>query len=181
MDTVLKFADGQAFRRWLEEHAAESAGVWLLFGKKGGPATLTSQEALEEALCFGWIDGQLQKLDDFRYRKYFARRNTGSRWSEKNLALAQRLIDADRMTPQGMKALDRALKAGPRSMPDSAAMRVFTELLQRHPCACANFLSMSASVRRTYAGFYFEAKSEKTRRARLEKIVGRLNGNLKPM
>ena len=61
---MLVFANRQDFRTWLCANCAASGGVWLLFGKPGGPATLTAGEALEEALCFGWIDGQMQRLDD---------------------------------------------------------------------------------------------------------------------
>ena len=61
----------------------QSEGVWLLIGKAGGPKTIKAHEALEEALCFGWIDGVMQKIDDKTYKKYFARRRKNSKWSEK--------------------------------------------------------------------------------------------------
>ena len=75
---MLVFANRQDFRTWLCANCAASGGVWLLFGKPGGPATLTAGEALEEALCFGWIDGQMQRLDDKSYRKYFSRQQPPS-------------------------------------------------------------------------------------------------------
>ncbi len=74
----LEFASREDFRSWLEEHGASSGGVWLLFGKPGGPKTLKAGEALEEALCYGWIDGQMKSIDETRYRKYFARRRPDS-------------------------------------------------------------------------------------------------------
>ncbi|MDR2932819.1 MAG: hypothetical protein LBV27_06890, partial [Oscillospiraceae bacterium] len=64
MDDVLLFPDRAAFREWLDKNGESSGGVWLVFGKKGGPKTLKAGEALEEALCFGWIDGQMQSLAD---------------------------------------------------------------------------------------------------------------------
>lgn len=64
MGELLEFSDRAAFRAWLENNSTSSGGVWLLFGKKGGPATLSANDALKEALCFGWIDGQMQSLDD---------------------------------------------------------------------------------------------------------------------
>ena len=67
MSDVLKFANQEEFRRWLSEHCLSSAGVWLLFGKAGGPKTIKAGEALEEALCFGWIDGQMQRIETRRW------------------------------------------------------------------------------------------------------------------
>ena len=89
MGDSMEFASREAFRRWLSEHGQSSAGVWLLFGKAGGPKTLKAGEALEEALCFGWIDGQMQRIDEKSYRKYFSQRRDRSKWSEKNKALVQ--------------------------------------------------------------------------------------------
>ena len=82
MGDVMQFADREAFREWLSEHCLSSAGIWLLFGKAGGPKTVKAGEALEEALCFGWIDGQMQSIDDQTYRKYFSIRREKSKWSD---------------------------------------------------------------------------------------------------
>jgi uncharacterized protein YdeI (YjbR/CyaY-like superfamily) len=92
MEKLLTFVDRQAFRKWLGKHGPESDGVWLLFGKKGKIATLTAAEALEEALCHGWIDGHVKSIDENSYKKYFARRLPKSNWSEKNKKLAQHLF-----------------------------------------------------------------------------------------
>ena len=70
MSDVLEFATREDFRKWLYDNCLSNDGVWLLFGKAGGHRTLKAEEALEEALCFGWIDGQMQSLDDKYYRKY---------------------------------------------------------------------------------------------------------------
>ncbi len=70
-DNIMQFTNRTEFRAWLEENCQTASGIWLLFGKAGGPETLTAGEALEEALCFGWIDGQMQKIDDKSYKKYF--------------------------------------------------------------------------------------------------------------
>lgn len=79
MTEYLRFGSRESFRFWLQENAALSGGVWLLFGKQGGPKTIKASEALEEALCFGWIDGQMQSLDESRYIKYFSvRRKTAN-------------------------------------------------------------------------------------------------------
>ena len=186
MDQVLTFADRQAFREWLGKYGTESSGVWLLFGKKGQLVTLTAGEALEEALCYGWIDGQMQSIDKNTYKKYFARRLPKSKWSVKNKELAQTLMEKGLMTRQGLEAIEHARKDGlwdnaKRVIIDDQQIQMFREVIQPYEPAYTNLLAMSHSVQRTYTGFYLDAKSDKTRQARLEKIIDRLNRNLKPM
>ena len=186
MSEVLEFSDRQMFRQWLDKMGLESEGIWLLFGKKGGPATLSAGEALEEALCYGWIDGQMQSLDGTRYKKYFARRTAKSNWSDKNKKLAQVLVDRGLMTQRGLEAIENAKKNGTWDAPartriSDEQIEDFRQLVRQYEPAYANLLGMALSAQRTYAGFYFDAKADKTRQARLEKIVDRLNKNLKPM
>ena len=83
MSEIMEFANREEFREWLSEHCLSNVGIWLLFGKAGGPKTIKAGEALEEALCFGWIDGQMQSIDDKTYKKYFSMRREKSKWSEK--------------------------------------------------------------------------------------------------
>ncbi|MCC8165640.1 MAG: YdeI/OmpD-associated family protein [Planctomycetes bacterium] len=186
MSEILEFHDRAAFRAWLEQYGETSGGVWLLFGKKGGPVTLSAHEALEEALCFGWIDGQMQSLDATRYKKYFACRTAKSNWSDKNKKLAQSLLDRNLVATPGLDAINAAQKRGdwerssPGAVPEAAVQDFINRLDGLEP-ARSNLLAMSPSVQRTYAGFYFDAKQEKTRQSRLEKITDRLNHNLKPM
>ena len=185
MADALAFSNRKMFRRWLEKHGADSGGVWLLFGKKGGPPTLTAHEALEEALCFGWIDGQMRRLDEYGYKKYFARRTAKSNWSEKNKKLAMELIDKESMSQAGFAAIETAKKNGcwesPKSRADDGQIDSFILLVKSHEPAYGNLMAMPLSIRRTYAMYYFDAKMDKTRQARLEKIIDRLNRNLKPM
>ncbi len=186
MKKILTFTDRQAFREWLGKYGTESDGVWLLFSKKGKIVTLSAAEALEEALCHGWIDGQMQSLDDNTYKKYFARRLPKSKWSVKNKELAQILMKKGLMTRQGLEAIERARKNGlwddaKRVIIDDQQIQMFREMIQPYEPAYTNLLAMSHSVQRTYTGFYLDAKSDKTRQARLEKIIDRLNRNLKPM
>lgn len=74
MEETMIFDNRQKFREWLMVNCESSQGIWLLFGKKGGPKTIKANEALEEALCFGWIDGVMQSIDDTSYKKYFSLR-----------------------------------------------------------------------------------------------------------
>jgi uncharacterized protein YdeI (YjbR/CyaY-like superfamily) len=186
MGKVLTFADKQAFREWLGTYGTKSDGIWLLFSKKGRAVTLTAGDALEEALCHGWIDGQMQSIDDYTYKKYFARRVPNSRWSVKNKELAQTLIEKGLMTQQGLEAIERAKNCGSwdnakRIIIDDEQVQMFKVIIQPFGSASTNFLAMSSSVQRTYTGFYLDAKSDNARQARLDKIIDRLNQNLKPM
>lgn len=85
MNDIMEFANREDFREWLREHCLSNAGIWLLFGKAGGPKTIKAGEALEEALCFGWIDGRMEKIDDKTYKKYFSLRRKNSKWSENHV------------------------------------------------------------------------------------------------
>lgn len=186
MSEVLEFPTREAFREWLSGHHGTSGGVWLLFGKKGGPKTLSAAEALEEALCFGWIDGRMKSLGDGAYKKYFARRAERSRWSGKNRVLAEELVRLGKMAQPGLDAMERAKGHGTwneegRVHIEDSQIDELGRLIAGSEPAYTNFLAMPASVRKTYAAFYLDAKADATRKARLEKIVDRLNKNLKPM
>ena len=186
MDKILTFTDRKSFRDWLGKYGTESDGIWLLFSKKEEIVTLSAGDALEEALCHGWIDGQIQSLDEAYYKKYFARRLPKSIWSVKNKALAQTLIEKGLMTREGLEAVENAQKNGmwdqaKRTLIDDEQIQTFKGIIQPYEPAYTNLLNMSHSVQRTYTGFYLDAKSDKARQSRLEKIIDRLNKNLKPM
>ena len=101
MNEMMEFSSREDFRKWLTEYCLSEEGIWLLLGKAGGPKTLKAGEALEEALCFGWIDGQMQRIDDRSYKKYFSMRRENSKWSEKNKALTEKLEKQGLMTDYG--------------------------------------------------------------------------------
>lgn len=186
MNGIELFPDRKAFRTWLSAHASSSAGVWLLFGKAGGPKTLKASEALEEALCFGWIDGRMQRIDANSYKKYFSRRRTESKWSLRNKALAEKLEKLGMMTEQGRRKMEEAKKNGRW---DTPAPTEITErhiaslaaLLKGHEPASMNFQAMPLSVRRTYTRAYLAAKTDAGRAKRLAWIIERLGRNLRPM
>lgn len=186
MDTVMKFADREEFRAWLSAHHLLSDGVWLLFGKAGGPKTIKAGEALEEALCFGWIDGQMQRIDEKSYKKYFSMRRAKSKWSEKNKALVKSLEERGVMTESGRKKVEEARQNGQWDAPKPAAVTEeqiaqLSALLKEYEPAFTNFQGMSASVRKTYTRAYFDAKTEAGQEKRIAWMVDRLNRNLKPM
>lgn len=186
MSDVLQFSGREEFRAWLSEHCLSSEGVWLLFGKAGGPKTIKAGEALEEALCFGWIDGQMQSIDEKAYRKYFSLRRGKSKWSEKNKALAESLEERGLMTDFGRRKIEEAKANGQWDAPKAPAVTeeqiaAVSAVLEGHEPACANFAAMPLSVKKTYTRAYFDAKTEAGREKRVAWMVDRLNQNLKPM
>lgn len=110
----LVVADAAAWRSWLEENDATSDGVWLILAKKGTetPTSLTYAEALEEALCSGWIDGRRNSVDHTTYRQHFTPRRARSLWSKRNVELVAGLMEAGRMRGRGQSEIDRARADG---------------------------------------------------------------------
>ncbi len=159
----------------------------FLFGKAGGPKTIKAGEALEEALCFGWIDGQMEKIDDKTYKKYFSLRRKNSKWSEKNKALVKNLEERGLMTDFGRKKIDEAKKNGqwyvsnPLAAITEEQIAHLSALLEGYEPAYTNFQAMSLSVKKTYTRAYLDAKTDAGRDKRIAWMVDRLNKNLKPM
>lgn len=110
----LTVADCAEWRAWLGEHHGRQTGIWLVMAKKGttSDTTLTYEQAVEEALCHGWIDGQARRRDEATYLQRFTPRRARSNWSQSNLARVERLISAGRMRPPGMAEVDRAKADG---------------------------------------------------------------------
>jgi uncharacterized protein YdeI (YjbR/CyaY-like superfamily) len=155
---VLAFPDAQAWHEWLGGHGATAAGVWLKTAKKGAvEITVSYADALEVALCFGWIDGQKGPLDDQYWLQRFTPRKPGSPWSQINARKAEALIESGRMQPGGLREVelakadgrwDRAY-AGQRSavVPDD-----LRQALDANPAASAFFETISSANR--YAILY---------------------------
>jgi uncharacterized protein YdeI (YjbR/CyaY-like superfamily) len=187
MEEQLFFADKEAFRQWLEQNCDSHKGCWLVMGKGGKLVTVSSAEALEEALCFGWVDSLIKRVDDTKYLKKFTPRRKDSVWSLFNKRLVEMLIVDGRMTEHGLKAIEAAKESGAwdnpqeRPTPTDDQIGALAKLLEGIEPACTNFAKMSPSVRRTYTLGYLDAKTEETRKNRLQKIIARLNANLKPM
>jgi uncharacterized protein YdeI (YjbR/CyaY-like superfamily) len=183
----LLLKDRAEFRAWLAEHALSAEGIWLVFGKDGGPSTIKADEALEEALCFGWIDGQIQSVDESSYLKYFKQRNESGNWSEKNKSLAEKLEERGLMTDFGRAKIEAAKQNGRWDSPKAETLSEeqfggFVAMLRPHEQAYGNFTKMSRSVQRTYASsYYFGAKTEAGKQERLQTIIERLGLNLNPM
>lgn len=180
-DQVLTVADAPGWSRWLSDHGTAGSGVWLVLAKKGttGPTSLTYDEALEEAICHGWVDGQLAKGDDRTFRRRFSPRRTGSAWSRRNVELAKRLIEEGRMRPSGLATVDRARADGSwdGAYEGQATIAVPPDLvsaLATNREAEAMFGRLSAANR--YAILYrvSTARRSETRRRRIEQFVAML-------
>jgi uncharacterized protein YdeI (YjbR/CyaY-like superfamily) len=177
----LLVADAGAWRAWLSENHARSPGVWLVLAKKGTtePTALAYEPALEEALCVGWIDGQIGRRDERTFRQRFTPRRPASRWSKTNVARVERLLAAGRMRPAGVEAVERAKADGrwESAYEGQATMPVPDDLaaaLAADPRARANFELLSSQNR--YAILYRikDAKRPETRERRIERFVSML-------
>jgi uncharacterized protein YdeI (YjbR/CyaY-like superfamily) len=185
MNDKLIFKTRKDFRNWLSE-SSSNQGVWLVFGKDESIVTLTAPEALEEALCFGWIDGLIKKIDESSYMKYFSPRRKGSQWSDKNRKLANKLIDENLMTSKGLIAIELAKENGlweakqDRDIPEEQ-YQAFEILIGDNSAALENYRKMPKSLKFQFVGLYFDAKREETRIKRLEKLIDLLERNKKPI
>lgn len=104
------FESRNDFREWLLKNCTTHSGIWLVFSKHSSIKTIKASEALEEALCFGWIDGQMQSIDEMTYLKYFSIRRKGSKWSEKNKKIVNELEVSGLMTEFGLLKVEEAKK-----------------------------------------------------------------------
>ncbi len=173
--------DARAWRMWLDEHHAESPGVWLLLAKKGveQPTRLTYDEALEAALAYGWIDGQVRPNDDRTYVRGFSPRRSRSGWSKRNVTIAERLISDGRMHDAGLAEVERAKADGrwDAAYAGPAAMRVPPDLataLEANPAAHAMFKTLSSQNRYSILYRITNAKKAETRAKRIEQYVAML-------
>ena len=174
---VLAFASQAAWREWLEAQHASSKGLWLKIAKKGsGAETVSYAEALDVALCYGWIDGQKDAFDDRWWLQRFTPRGRRSKWSKINRAKATELIAAGRMRPAGLREVERA-KADGRweaaygSPSNLTVPQDLADALEANPEARAFFATLNRTNR--YAILYrlHDAKRPATRAERLEKFV----------
>jgi uncharacterized protein YdeI (YjbR/CyaY-like superfamily) len=177
----LVVADARAWRKWLGRNHEESPGVWLVLAKKGTsePTSLSYEQALEEALCHGWIDGQVGRRDEASYRQRFTPRRRRSAWSKRNVTIAERLLAEGRMHAAGIEAVEQAKADGrwQTAYAGSASSEVPPDLMQAlaaEPKAQAVFERLSR--RNRYAILYrlATAKRAETRARRIQQFVAML-------
>ena len=180
-DSELVLRDPAAWRAWLRKHHAEPEGVWLVLAKKGTvePTSLTYDDALEEALCHGWIDGQVRRRDDATYKQRFTPRRARSAWSKRNVGLAERLVAEGRMQPTGLAEMERAKSDGRWEAAYHGAAKIevpedLAAALAANPEAKAMFDVLTSQNR--YAVLYrvTTAKRAETRARRIDEFVAML-------
>src|SRR5262245_37483265 len=173
--------DAAAWRAWLARHHGEERGIWLVLAKKGTtePTTLTYDEALLEALCHGWIDGQTRRRDEATYRQRFTPRRRRSQWSKRNVGITEQLLAEGKMHPAGVAEIERAKADGrwDAAYAGAATIEVPPDLaaaLDAEPRAKALYAKLSGQNR--YAILYrvTTARRAPTRARRIEEIVAML-------
>jgi uncharacterized protein YdeI (YjbR/CyaY-like superfamily) len=178
---IQAFEDQAAWDAWLGRNGQDAAGLWLKFAKAGsGAVTLGKPQAIETALAHGWVDGQLDKFDDRFWLVRFTPRGPRSKWSEINRTTALKLIADGRMQPSGQTEVDKAQADGrwDAAYAPQSRMEIPDDLqlaLDAAPGAKAFFATLKGANR--YAVLYriHDAKTQKTRTARIEKFVGMLS------
>ena len=179
------FEDRTAWRKWLEMNHDKVSEVWMhTFKTRTGRRCVRCEEALEEALCYGWIDSRLRRIDDERHMWRFAPRKPDSIWSLGNRRRAEKLIEEGRMEAPGLKKVEAAKRSGewdkasspsrPPRMPEE-----LKEALMKNKKAWRNFQAFARSYRTTYIYWVSVAKREETRKKRIKEVVKRAEQNIK--
>jgi len=168
--------DRATWRAWLVENHESSPGVWLVYFKKAsGKPSVTYDEAVEEALCFGWIDSRMNGLDEERYMQVFTPRRSGSIWSKVNKERIERMIDQGRMTETGIAKIDAAKQDGSWILLDAVDDLIEPDelriALDADGEARANYNSFTDSVRKQALYWVYSAKRETTKSDRIAQIV----------
>lgn len=174
------------WRSWLRRNHLSSQGIWLIFRRKNsGSMSLSYDEAMDEALAYGWIDSMIRKLDDRRYARKFTPRRPGSIWSRPNIERVNRLCRERRMTKWGLNAFERRtsdisllekFKAEPITIPGD-----LLEALKKNRRAWTNFEQFARSYRRRYLMWISAAKRPDTRRKRIDEAVVLISRNIRAL
>ena len=171
------------WRDWLRKNHNKETSVFLIkYKKHTNKPTISHKESMDEAICFGWIDTTIKRLDDERYRICFVRRNENSRWSNATLGYAKRLIKEGKMSEAGLNAYNEGLKKPvidhglPRN-PDTP--KDLKEALEKDKKAKQNFNNFAPSYKRIYIYWVEKAKRKETRDKRINEVVKRARENKK--
>ena len=173
--------DRADWRSWLAENGSSATEIWLIYYKAGtGKAGISYQDSLEEALCFGWVDSLIQKIDGEKYARKFTPRKAGSKWSELNKHLVAKLVQQGRMTAAGLARVDFPLSEAPAARPKRPMLPLPDWLkagLMTSPEVWENFQRLAPSHQRNYIGWISDAKKEETRQRRIQEAIARLQKN----
>ncbi|MBM4444319.1 MAG: hypothetical protein FJ020_03310 [Chloroflexi bacterium] len=187
MNSPLQVKNRAGWRAWLEQHHTAEKEVWLVLYKKHlARPGLSLDDAAEEALCFGWIDGKLRRIDDQKHILRFTPRRRGSIWSESNKARVQRMIEQGRMTAAGLARVREARENGEW---DRAALREdvtsippdLGAALQANGMTPADFEKLVPSLRKQYLHWINSAKTDPTRQKRIAETVRVVEAKKRPV
>ena len=177
MKTLLVRTLGE-WRRWLAKHHASESEVWLIFHKQHtGVASIDYKDALDEALCFGWVDSLIKRLDDRRFARKFTPRRADSRWSDVNRKRYAELEAEGRLKAPGIERAPTSRGSAPRPPRRELPAKLpayIQAALKKHPKARRNFEALAAEQRRRYFAWIESAKREETKLRRLEEAIGLL-------
>jgi uncharacterized protein YdeI (YjbR/CyaY-like superfamily) len=175
----------EEWRAWLAKHHATETEVWLIYYKKqSGQSRIPYDDAVEEALCFGWIDSIVKKIDEEKYAQKFTPRRERLKWSPSNKRRMRKLIEEGRMTEVGLAKIDLVVlhedeKEKPKQRTSATPdIPPFVEqALRANPAAWKHFQDLAPSHRRNYIRWIIDAKREETRQRRLREVVSLLEQN----
>jgi uncharacterized protein YdeI (YjbR/CyaY-like superfamily) len=181
--------DRKAWRKWLEKNYAKSPGIWLIYYKKSsGKPRLEYNDAVEEALCFGWIDSTVRPIDNEKYMQRFTPRKPKSGWSGLNKQRIEKMIDQDLMTAAGLEKIEIAKKNGSWESLDKIYAPVeqlqipadLEKAFSKNKKAKTNFHNFPIFTRRQFLYWINAAKRDETRKARIKHAVLMCAANKKP-
>jgi len=185
-DGMLYFKTRENWRRWLEKNHADAKEAWLIhYRKHVGKPGVQQREAVEAAICFGWIDGKLKKIDEERYALRFSPRKMDSVWSKINKGTAERMTESGLVTKAGLEKIEAAKKSGSwdKAYTNRERERMPSDLkaaLMSDETAWHNFQTFANSYWNMYVGWVTSAKTLETRRKRIHGVVKRSAANKKP-
>jgi uncharacterized protein YdeI (YjbR/CyaY-like superfamily) len=181
MPPMLYLSNRKEWRQWLaENHDKEVNDVWLVFDKKKtGKSSIEYEESVEEALCFGWIDSLIKKIDDDRYCRKFTPRKNDSKWSSANKRRVAKIIEEGSMTEFGLVKVEAAKRTGnwemdPRPMITTEVPKELTGALAQNRKAKEFFEGLAPTYRKQFIGWIVTAKTSATRAKRLEQSLALL-------
>jgi uncharacterized protein YdeI (YjbR/CyaY-like superfamily) len=175
----------QEWRSWLEENHSTSPGIWIIYYKKGAnQPTVSYDEAVEEALSYGWIDSTVNALDEERYLQLFTPRKPQSTWSRLNKQRVEKLMKKGLMAPAGLEKIKIAKENGSWAILDDIESLIvpedLKEALSNNSAAQSNFDSFSDSVKKQVLWWVTSARRPQTRSDRIEKVILSAENNEKP-
>ncbi len=177
--------DKKDWRKWLELNHKKKGAVWLILYRKKSPNhNLSWSEAVDEALCFGWIDSTKRTIDNEKYKQYFSKRKAKSNWSKINKDKVKTLIDQGIMEKEGYKSIEIAKENGSWTILDEVEALVIPKDLKEefanHKGSMEYFASLSKSVKKILLHWVVSAKRKETRKKRILEIVENASNDLKP-